>query len=319
MQQLQCIPDAEGNEAAFTVLEQEVEDGMKRRFDGNIDKTVKIRLAHEFELIRATNTAKLFLYWSDIVAAMKQKIFPYICSVQNCSLVSYCLGITEVNPLLTGSYFERLLTRRSTHVPILFIEVPKGWGQEASKSLEGEVKSLIEIEENAALPDLSPKDVMNFFKRRTYENREILQSAASSLGLAGQKPLETVRALADLLVYKRYAEFMDKPSSLLYQEDAVDLLVRAGLSYEEAEYARRAFAKKNRIEIDFYRDIYLQTARMAGRSVEEANLEFSALEKDSMFTVCRASYIAMAQYLYMDTYFKEKQGANKNVYKKIDD
>ena len=105
----------------------------------------------------------------------------------------------------------------------------------------------------------------------------------------------------------------------MYQEDAVDLLVKAGFSYEEADKARRAFAKKNRIEIDFYRDIYLQTARMAGRSVEEANMEFSALEKDSMFTVCRASYIAMAQYLYMDTYFKEKQGANKNVYKKIDD
>ena len=165
IQQLECVPDTKGGEAAFVVLEQKVEKGAKRRF-GCIGESEKNRLAHEFELIRATNTTKLFLYWADIVAAIRQKIYPYIYSVQNCSLVSYCLGITEVNPLLTGSYFERLLTRRSTHVPILFIEVPKGWGQEASKSLEGEVKSLIEIEENAALPDLSPKDVMNFFKRQ---------------------------------------------------------------------------------------------------------------------------------------------------------
>ena len=114
-------------------------------------------------------------------------------------------------------------------------------------------------------------------------------------------------------------EFMKEKPALLYQEDAIDLLVRAGFSYEEADNARRAFAKKNRTEIDFYRNIFLQAARAAGRSVERANSEFSAIEKESIFTVCCASYIAMAQYLYMDTYFKEKQGANKNVYKKIDD
>lgn len=128
IQQLECVPDTEGGEAAFVVLEQKVEKGAKRRF-GCIGESEKNRLAHEFELIHATNTTKLFLYWADIVAAIRQKIYPYIYSVQNCSLVSYCLGITEVDPLLTGSYFERLLTRRSTHVPILFIEVPKGWGR----------------------------------------------------------------------------------------------------------------------------------------------------------------------------------------------
>lgn len=302
---MQCVSDTEGGEVAFVVLEEKVKDGAKRRF-GCIGEPEKNRLAYEFELIRATNTAKLFLYWADIVAAIRQKIYPYIYSVQNCSLVSYCLGITEVNPLLVGSYFERLLTRRSTHVPILFIEVPKGRGREASDSLGGEVKSLIEIEENAALPDLDPIDVMDFFKRATFENRELLQSAAASLGLAGQKPLETVRALADLLVYKRYKEFMDEKPSLLYQEDAVDLLVKAGLSYEEAECARRAFAKKNRFEINFYRKMFERAARKNGYSIGEANAMFSAIEKEINFTVCRASYVAMAQYLYMDMFFQEK-------------
>lgn len=305
VQQLEYVPDTKGGEAAFVVLEQKVEDGAKCRF-GCIGEIEKNRLAHEFELIRETDTAKLFLYWADIVAAIRQKIYPYIYSVQNCSLVSYCLGITEVNPLLAGSYFERLLTRRSTHVPILFIEVPKGRGREASESLEGEVKSLIEIEENAALPDFDPIDVMDFFKRQTYENRKILQSAAASLEIAGQKPLETVRALADLLVYKRYKEFMDEKPSLLYQEDAVDLLVKAGLSYEEAECARRAFATKNRAEIDCCRNAFERAARKNGYSIGEANAIFSAVEKEINFTVCRASYVAMAQYLYMNTFFQGK-------------
>ena len=307
MRQLECASGAEDDGAAFVVLEQKVEDGAKRR-SGCIGEIEKNRLAHEFELIRAANTAKLFLYWADIVAAIRQRTYPYIYSVQNCSLVSYCLGITEVNPLLTGSYFERLLTRHSTRVPILFIEVPKGRGREASKYLGKEVNPFIEIEENSALPDLSPEDVTDFFKRAIFEDGEILRSAAASLGIAGQKPPETVRALADLLVYKRYSEIINEKPSLLYQEDAIDLFVKAGLSYEAAECARRAFAIKNRDEINFYRNALEQTARKNGYPISEANAMFSAAEREINFTVCRASYVAMAQYLYMDTFFQEKQG-----------
>ena len=316
LQELEKVPDRYADEA-FVVLRQRTKEGAKRRFC-RLNDRVKNRLDNEFEMIRATNTGKLFLYWADTVALIKQRTYPYICSVQNCSLVSYCLGITEVNPLLTGSYFERLLNRQSAHVPILFIEVPKGKREKILEHLEE--KSFIEIEENAARPDLPVKDATVFFEGQTYADKEIFRRAAESLEFDGRiKSPKTIRELAELLVYKRYTEFMEEKPLLLYQEDAVDLLVKAGFSYEEADKARREFAKKNRIEIDFYRDIYLQTARMTGRSVEEANMEFSALEKDSMFTVCRASYIAMAQYLYVDTYFKEKQGANKNVYKKIDD
>lgn len=306
LQGLGKVPDQYGDEAFF-VLTHRTEEGVKRRFC-RLSDMVKNRLAHEFEMIRATNTVKLFLYWADVVSAIKQRTYPYICSVQNCSLVSYCLGITEVNPLSASSYFERLLNRQSAHVPILFIEVPKGRRKELWEYLDE--KTLIEIEENVARSDLLAKDVNTFFERQSYKDKEILRRTATSLEFGGRiKSPETLRELAELLVYKRYTEFMKEKPALLYQEDVVDLLVKAGFSYEEADNARRAFAKKNRIEIDFYRDILLQTARAAGRSVERANLEFSALERDSMFTVCRASYIAMAQYLYMDTCFKEKQGS----------
>lgn len=306
LQELDKVPDQYGDEALLILIKR-TKEGATHRFC-RLSDMVKNRLDNEFEMIRATNTAKLFLYWADTVALIKQRTYPYICSVQNCSLVSYCLGITVVNPLSASSYFERLLNRQSAHVPILFIEVPKGRREKILEHLEE--KSFIEIEENAARSDLSAKDVSAFFERQTYKGKEILRRAAESLEFEGRiKSPKTIRELAELLVYKRYTEFMEEKPLLLYQEDAVDLLVNAGFSYEEADNARRAFAKKNRIEIDFYRDIYLQTARMAGRSVKEANSEFSALEKESMFTVCRASYIAMAQYLYMDTYFKEKQGS----------
>ena len=99
---------------------------------------------------------------------------------------------------------------------------------------------------------------------------------------------------------------MEEKPSLFYQEDAVDLLVKAGLSCEVAECARRAFARKNRGEINFYRNALEQAARKNGYSINEANAVFSAVEREINFTVCRASYVAMAQYLYMNTFFQEK-------------
>lgn len=303
MQQLECISEADGNGSSFGVLEEKAKDGAKYRF-GEIDEAVKNRLSHEFELIRATNTAKLFLYCADIVAAIRQRTYPYVCSVQNCSLISYCLGITEVNPLLTGSHFERLLNSQSTHIPSLFIEVPKGKREEIWEYLKEADRLFIEIEENDARSDFPTEEVTAFFEKRSYEDKEILRKAATTGG-----PIlpQTIGELADLLAYRRYAEFTDKKSSLLYQEDAVDLLVKAGLTYEEAECARRAFAKKDGLEINFYRNVFLQTARKKGYSTNEANAVFSDAERDSIFTVCRASYVAMAQYLYMEEYFKKKR------------
>lgn len=314
LQEADKVQDCCGD--ALFVLKQRTREGAKRRFC-RLGDTVKNRLEYELEIIKATNTAKLFLCWSDVVSAIKQIVWPYIDSVQNCSLVSYCLGITEVNPLKTGSYFERLLNRQSAHVPVLFIEVPRGQREELRECLKE--KAFIEIAENAARPDLPVKAAIAFFEGQTYEDKEILRRAAASLEFDGQrKPPETLGELTDLLVRKRYAEFTDEKASLLYQEDAVGLLVNAGLTCEEAECARRAFAKKNRREINFYRGVFGQTARKKGYSTDAANAIFSAVEKEINFTVCRASYVAMVQYLYMDMFFQKNIGTDRYVYKKID-
>ena len=190
LQELKQVPDQYSSEA-FVVLRQRTKEVAKRRFC-RLSNMVKNYLDNEFEMIRATNTAKLFLYWADVVSAIKQRTYPYVCSVQNCSLVSYCLGITEVNPLLASSYFERLLNRQSAHVPVLFIEVPKGRREELWERLDE--KTLIEIEENAARPDLPVKDITAFFEGQIYEDKEILRRAAASLELEGRvKSPETLR------------------------------------------------------------------------------------------------------------------------------
>lgn len=304
LQQLEQVPNRYGDDALL-VLQRRAEEGAKRRFR-RLNKAVKYRLAKEFEWIRATNTAKLFLFWADVVASIKRITYPYDCSAQNCSLVSYCLGITEVDPLSAGGYFERRLSGDRRLLPVLFIEVPKGRREEVWGLLEEDWKTFIEIEENAARPDLPAEAAAAFFARRqSYGDKEILRRAAASLGSdASAQPPETLMDLTERIVYRRCPELKDRESWFLYQEDVIGALVAAGLSCGEAEGMRRAFAKKNRVEINFYRDILLQRARAAGRSAEETKAVLSAFERDTMFTVCRAAYVAMAQYLYMETCLK---------------
>lgn len=68
----------------------------------------------------------------------------------------------------------------------------------------------------------------------------------------------------------------------------------------------RAFAMKNRSETTSCRKMFERAARKNGYSIGEANAMFSAAEKEINFTVCRASYVAMVQYLYMYMFFQEK-------------
>ena len=61
-------------------------------------------------------------------------------------------------------------------------------------------------------------------------------------------------------------------------------------------------------EIGFYKSTFLQAAWMAGTKKDEAEDAFFAFGRHINFTVCRASYMAMAQYLYMAAFFSEKGG-----------
>ena len=306
IEQAERVPDFYGDRA-LAVLIQTAESGAKRYF-GKIDGDMRGRLTHEFALIRATNTAKLFLYWAYAAATVKRKTYPYVSGIQNCSLVSCCLGITKVNPMRTGSRFERLLNGQSTRIPALCIEVPKGKREEVWEALARERADMVEIRENDEYPDIPAEDMEAFFKNQKYDDREILRAAAESLRFAGQKGTpSSIGDLAELVVLKRYSLFTEEKPALLYQEDVVGLLEDAGFSCEEAEVLRRVLSKKCRTEINFYRNILLQTARAAGRSVEEAAAAFNTLEREAGRTFCRASAPAEAQYLYAQIFVRKNE------------
>lgn len=307
IEELQEVPDPYG-EIACIVLQQRAIDGARRRFQ-MIGDEAKKRLLAEFQAVLSTDTAKLFLFWSDAVARIGKKTYSFIPGTANCSLLAYCLGITQVDPLQTDSPFDRWLNGYSRHVPVLLAEVPCGKREEVLRFFSKRELAFLTIEENRSLPDLPPQQAASFFNGQCYEDGEILRQAAAAAGPAGRdKWPKTIGELADLLAIGRYAELTAEAPGFLYQEDGVGLLVKAGFSRAQAEGARRAFARHDEAEIGFYKSTFLQAAWMAGTKKDEAEDAFFAFGRHINFTVCRASYMAMAQYLYMAAFFSEKGG-----------
>ncbi len=105
---------------AFARLRAEAYDGARRRY-GTIAPVTRERLERELEIIRIKGFADYFLVVQDIVRRARTHCGRG--SVAN-SMVSYCLGITHVEPLGAGLLFERFLNPERRDPPDIDLDFP---------------------------------------------------------------------------------------------------------------------------------------------------------------------------------------------------
>jgi error-prone DNA polymerase len=105
---------------AFEVLREECYRGAERRY-GELSESVLKRLEYELKIIRDKGFAPYFLVVRDIVQQ----------STRTCgrgsaaaSLVSYCLGITHVEPITHDLFFERFLNEGRSDPPDIDVDFP---------------------------------------------------------------------------------------------------------------------------------------------------------------------------------------------------
>jgi error-prone DNA polymerase len=113
-------PRLAAHEDAMGQLRQLAYEGAARRY-GTIAPVTRDRLEHELGIIAMKGYADYFLVVRDIV-----QHGPTHCgrgSVAN-SVVSYCLGITHVEPLGAGLLFERFLNPERTDPPDIDLDFP---------------------------------------------------------------------------------------------------------------------------------------------------------------------------------------------------
>lgn len=100
--------------------------GLKKRLKGKYIKTYQDRLNYELETIKAMGFSHYFLIvWDFILHAKKQGIYvgPGRGSAP-ASLVSYTLGITEIDPIYHQLLFERFLNKERLTMPDIDIDFP---------------------------------------------------------------------------------------------------------------------------------------------------------------------------------------------------
>jgi error-prone DNA polymerase len=110
------VPDAP--EDTFALLGARCEEGARARY-GAVTPPVRARLDHELAIIREKGFADYFLVVQEIV-----KRSPRTAGRGSgaASIVSYCLGITQVEPLRHNLYFERFLNRGRVDPPDIDVD-----------------------------------------------------------------------------------------------------------------------------------------------------------------------------------------------------
>ncbi len=92
-------------------------EGVRRRYQEPTPE-VHDRLSHELEVIRKTNFADYFLVVWDIISfTRKENILFGVRGSAAASIVLYCLGITDIDPLFHRLVFERFLNVERREMP----------------------------------------------------------------------------------------------------------------------------------------------------------------------------------------------------------
>ncbi|MDP1883980.1 MAG: DNA polymerase III subunit alpha, partial [Candidatus Moranbacteria bacterium] len=104
---------------AQTYLEKMCEDGLQKRFDGDITSEHRKRMAYELDIIEKTGYASYFLIVQDFVNWAKNEgivVGPGRGSAAG-SFVSYLVGITNIDPIKYDLLFERFLNPERVSMP----------------------------------------------------------------------------------------------------------------------------------------------------------------------------------------------------------
>jgi DNA polymerase-3 subunit alpha len=117
------VPDGFTTESYLTHL---CEEGLKKRYP-RITPEAEARLAHELSLVNEMDFAAYFVIVWDLIRFSQSRgilVGPGRGSAAG-SIVSYCLGITDLDPLEHGLFFERFLNPGRRTMPDIDMDFPE--------------------------------------------------------------------------------------------------------------------------------------------------------------------------------------------------
>ncbi len=109
------------------LLEELVRTGLANRLGADVDASYRLRLERELEIIRKMDYASYFLIVWDFIRYAKEKGIPVGPGRGSAagSLVSYILGITDIDPVKYNLLFERFLNPERISMPDIDVDFCK--------------------------------------------------------------------------------------------------------------------------------------------------------------------------------------------------
>ncbi|NCB50727.1 MAG: DNA polymerase III subunit alpha [Clostridia bacterium] len=114
----------EGWKDSFEYLQELCREGFSSRYGTAPDKALSDQLVYELDMIKSMGFVDYFLIVGDFIGYAKKNGIPVGPGRGSAagSIVSYCLGITDVDPIKYSLYFERFLNPERVSMPDIDID-----------------------------------------------------------------------------------------------------------------------------------------------------------------------------------------------------
>ena len=290
--------DAQQAKQQFDIL---LREGIRKRFGQYFDDAHRSVLEEELYVIGVRGAESLFLHYLDTLKKIRRFAFPYVCGTENASLVCYCLGITQVDPVTTHSRFEQFLPPDDDSLPALHIELPGNQKEEAWRRF-GVGGRFGWIYQRKRAFEVSVQQAERFFMRPSFKDPAVFATLVPDNVPAEQVP----KTLAEYVRFCAAERRGRTGKEVLFREDVIELLHAAGYPYAKAERARRHCAPGTPEAIRREREKFCRIACKRGMRHDQALHIFETFLGASRFPVSRACMTAVAQYRYMEIYFKRR-------------
>ncbi|MEO4001183.1 error-prone DNA polymerase [Mesorhizobium sp. CAU 1732] len=153
-------------------LERLTWEGAQRRYPDGLPSGLVDKITHELEIVANKEYARYFLTVHDIVRFARMKDVNILCqgrgSAAN-SVICFCLGITEVDPLLMNGLFERFISTERDEPPDIDVDF--------EHERRDEVMAYIYEKYSGTRTALAASVV-------TYRGRSALRQVAKAMGLS---------------------------------------------------------------------------------------------------------------------------------------
>ncbi len=197
-----ALPDSHKNETLDDYLAELAREGLKKRYSV-ITPELEQRLEHELAVIKKTGFVGYFLIVQDFINYAREKGIPVGPGRGSAagSLVSYCTGITNLDPMPYNLLFERFLNPERVTMPDIDVDFCYERRQEVidyvrQKYGENNVTQIITFGTMAARAVV--RDVGRVLNVKYSDVDKIAKMIPPVIGITLDKALETVSELSTL-------------------------------------------------------------------------------------------------------------------------